>query len=131
MRPKKILIVEDETNLREVLRDKLEKEFIVVEAADGKEGLKKAIAEKPDLILLDIMMPVMDGYTMLTKLREHEKMNRNEEARPIPVTMLTNLNEEGRAAKAQDLGVFDYMVKTDWKLGGIVKHIKYKLKIDT
>ena len=70
---KKILIVEDELSLREALAKKLVSEnFEVLEAENGQIGLEVATREKPDLILLDIIMPVMDGMTMLKKLKENE-----------------------------------------------------------
>ena len=68
--PKKILIVEDEANIRELLRLYLEREgYTVLEAENGVEGIKKWKADKPDMLLLDVMMPVMDGYTATRQIR--------------------------------------------------------------
>ncbi len=85
----KILIVEDDLDLLEVLRKKftLEK-FQVSQAPDGKIGLEEALRNHPDLILLDILMPVMDGMTMLGKLREDSW------GKEVPVILLTNLSDE-------------------------------------
>jgi DNA-binding response OmpR family regulator len=82
---KKILIVEDEPILQEMYKDKFIKEDFEVFTADhGEEGLKKAIAHKPDIVLLDLMMPVMDGKVMLRKLREIPQFKH------LPVIILTN-----------------------------------------
>lgn len=124
---KKILIVEDEKALRDALSDKLTSEkFIVIEAVNGEEGLKMAIEEKPDLILLDIIMPVMDGFTMIGKLREAEKTKGLAEGK-IPIILLTNVDQEKGMGPGQKLGIYDYLVKSDWGLQNIVKKIKDKL----
>lgn len=127
---KKILIVEDEKALREALRDKLVKEdFIVVEATNGEEGLVMVTKEQPDLILLDIIMPKMDGFTMAEKMREIERSKGLAEGR-TPIIFLTNVDEEKGLPSGQKLGIYDYLVKSDWGLQNIVKKIKDKLDID-
>ncbi|MBA4319224.1 MAG: response regulator [Flavobacterium sp.] len=119
---KKILIVEDELSLRNALRDKLTRGgFDVLEAKDGEEGLKIALHEHPDLILLDIIMPVMDGFTMLKKLRE-DVWGKN-----TIVVLLTNLSDNERVAEAIAQGAYDYFVKSDWKIKNIVAKIDEKL----
>lgn len=124
---KKILIVEDEKALRDALSDKLKNEkFVVIEATNGEEGLKMAVEEQPDLILLDIIMPVMDGFTMIGKLREAEKTKGLTEDR-IPIILLTNVDQEKGMGPGQKLGIYDYLVKSDWGLQNIVKKIKDKL----
>ncbi|HSX08628.1 MAG TPA: response regulator [Candidatus Saccharimonadales bacterium] len=86
--PKKILIVEDEKLLANALESKFKHEnFIVYKAENGQIGLDMAIANKPDIILLDLMMPVMDGKTMLHKLREMQDF------KFLPVVVLTNAGE--------------------------------------
>jgi DNA-binding response OmpR family regulator len=123
---KKILIVEDEPALLAVLVDKLSREqFRCLEAKNGQEGLDIALRERPDLILLDIIMPVMDGMTMLYELRK-DAWGRN-----VPVILLTNLSEAERVAESLRQGVHDYLVKSDWTLEDIVKKIKEKLGIAT
>lgn len=118
----KILIIEDECSLRKALADKFTKEgFMVIEAKDGEEGLKLALKEKPDLILLDIIMPKMDGITMLGKLRE-DKWGKD-----VRVIILTNLEDENKVMESVQKGAYDYLIKSDWKLEDVVKKAKEKL----
>lgn len=120
--PQKILIVEDEADIQKILSDNLSKSgFVVVNATNGEDGLAKAKAEKPDLILLDIIMPVMDGMTML------EKMRAEDWGKEIPVIILTNLSDGTKAIDAKISGVHDYLVKADWDLKEVVGKIKEKL----
>jgi len=120
---KSILIVEDESALRSVLRDKLMSEgFDVLEAKNGKEGLVLALREHPQAILLDIIMPVMDGMTMLTKLRQDKW---GESAKVI---ILTNLADTEKVAEAIEHGSFEYLVKSNWKLGEVVEKVKESVK---
>ena len=124
---KTILIVEDEDTLRNVLREKLEKEnFSVLEAKNGQEGLDLALAKKPDLILLDIVMPVMDGLTMAKKIREEERKAGKLSEGQMPIIFLTNLSDEKTLSSGQQAGVYDYLVKATWTLDGIIKKIKDK-----
>jgi DNA-binding response OmpR family regulator len=119
---KKILIVEDETTLLEVLEKKFTKEkFQVLLAKNGLEGLDIALSEHPDMILLDIVMPVMDGLTMLEKLRQ-DSWGRN-----AHVILLTNLADTDQVASATNLRVFDYLVKSNWKIEDVVKKVKEKI----
>lgn len=128
MSSKTILIVEDEESLRNVLKDKLEKEnFLVLEAKNGQEGLEMAMEKKPDLILLDIVMPVMDGFTMVKKLREEEKKPGDIINNQIPVLFLSNLNDEQAMSTSQQQGIYDYLVKSNWTLDGITTKIKDRL----
>lgn len=120
----KILIVEDERSLMAPLRKKFKLEgFEVVEANDGEKGLELAKKENPDLILLDVVMPNMDGMTMLKKLRKEKKMKKT------PVIFLTNLADVNYVNEAIDLDVFDYLVKSNWRIEDVVKKVKEKLKI--
>lgn len=123
-KPKKILIVEDDRLLLKVLSDEFEKQgFKTLLAQDGAEGLSKALYEKPDLILLDIIMPVMDGLTMLKKLRAQK------EGAAIPVVILTNLSGAETIEKSVQSGSYDFLVKANWELGDIVKKVKEKLGV--
>jgi len=116
---KKILIIDDDPNIIKTVRDVLEaKSFAVVTACDGEEGLEKAHMEKPDLIILDIVMPRMDGYTFLLKFRKIEKL------KGTPIIMLTSRE------MLKDLfgmeKVSDFLVKpldTDILLEKINKHL--------
>ncbi len=98
-----ILIVEDELRIRFLLRDYLTKEnYNIIEASNGEEGLMAVSTSKVDLVLLDIMMPVMDGITMLEKLRA---------VSTIPVILLTAKGEEEDKLTGYDCGADDYMTK--------------------
>ena len=100
---KSILIVEDELRIRFLLRDYLMKEnFNVFEASDGEEGLIAFSNQKIDLVILDIMMPKMDGITMLEKLRE---------VSTVPVILLTAKGEEEDKLQGYDYGADDYITK--------------------
>lgn len=125
---KKILVVEvveDESSLSKALQDKLENEgFSVLTAKNGKDGLDIATKEHPDLILLDIVMPVMDGLTMLDKLRHDEW------GTEVPVILLTNLSDKENSAIRSPFGSLDYIIKSNWKLEDVVKKIKDKLGVN-
>jgi DNA-binding response OmpR family regulator len=118
-----VLIIEDEMPLQKVLKEKLTYEgFIVSQAFNGEEGLKAAIQDRPDLILLDILMPIMDGNVMLKKLRT-DAWGKN-----AKVILITNLNEKSMIDEATENGALDYIVKSDWKIADVVKKIKNALK---
>lgn len=115
---KKILIVEDETSLSAILKDKFEIEkFNVLVAENGLIGLETALKELPDMILLDIAMPVMDGLEMLKKLREDER------GKDLKVIILTNYGDMEKFVQAKDLGASDYLVKADWGMADIVERV--------
>ncbi len=121
-----ILVVEDEGALQQVLVDKLAREgYSTLAAKDGIEGLKLAQKNIPDLILLDIVMPAMDGVTMLKKLREH-KATEN-----IPVIIISNLSEIERITDILQAkkGVIEHIVKSHWSLDGLVKKVKDTLRV--
>ena len=122
---KRILIVDDDITLRKALEGKLKKAgFSVVQASDGEEGLELAEEKKPDLILLDIVMPRMDGMTMLTKLRSAEW------GKDMPVIILTSLSDAMRITAAMQQDTFDYLVKSDWSIDGIVQEVKERLHME-
>lgn len=119
---KKILIIEDEKSLANILATKLAgRKSKTLIANNGQAGLELALKEKPDLILLDIVMPVMDGLTMLKKLRADKW------GAKVPVIILTNLSEMDKTAEALDGGVHDFLIKIDWTLEDIVKKVNEKL----
>lgn len=102
----KILLVDDEPDLVSTVRYRLEFSHCeVITAADGKEGLEKAASEKPDLILLDTNMPVMNGHEMLERLRNNPNL------KDIPVIMLTALCEPQDVAAASAHDIADYIIK--------------------
>lgn len=117
-----ILIVEDEKPLLAALTDTLRRAgFLVIQARNGQAGLDRALKEHPDVILLDIIMPVMDGMTMLNHLRNDAWGN------DVEVLLLTNLNEPEKVSNALEKKVQDYLVKSDWKIKDIVKKVNEKL----
>jgi len=122
---KKVLIVEDESSLLQALAIKFRQEgFKVLIASNGEDGLECALKERPDLILLDIIMPKMGGVAMLKKLRE------NKEYVAIPVILLTNLGYGQEVEEAIKYGVTDFLVKTNWKLEDVINKAKQKLCLD-
>ena len=117
-----ILIVEDQFSMAEALSLKLKKEYNVLVANDGEEGLNIALKKNPDLVMLDIMMPKMDGLTVMHKIREDEKWGAD-----VPIVMLTNISDPIHVAEASKVGVYDFLVKTDWKLDDIARIVKEKI----
>ncbi len=119
---KKILIVEDEMYLRIPLAGQFKAEgFAVFEAKNGLEGLEKAFAEHPDIIVLDVMMPKMGGTEMLEKLREDPW------GKAAMVLILTNSVERDFVKDVLGDNMPEYMVKSDWDIADIVKKVKQKL----
>ena len=102
----RILVVDDEPDLVSTIQCRLKwYRCEVITAANGKEGLEKAISEKPDLILLDLNMPVMNGSEMLERLRNHPDL------KDTPVIMLTALCEAQDIATVSSYGISDYITK--------------------
>jgi CheY-like chemotaxis protein len=118
----KILIIEDEPDLLKVFSDMLEQDkFEVIEAKDGKEGLQVAIDSKPDLILLDILMPVMDGIAVLKEIKINEALKN------IPVIVLTNYSDNQKIAEAMEHGAYGYLIKINLKNDDLAKNIRSAL----
>ena len=110
--------------LLELMSDKLAAEgFVVIRAEDGEKGLELAKKNQPDLILLDILLPKIDGIEMLRRLRDDDW------GAKAQVVLLTNLSDSEKVAEATKLGAYDYLVKSDWKLEDVVKKVKEKLKV--
>lgn len=119
---KKILVVEDEISLLKALEEKFTHEgFEVLKARNGEEGLQIAIQAKPEMILLDIIMPKMDGLTMLRELRKDPW------GKDAKIILLTNLSSPEAVTEAIQHNVYDYLVKTNWKLDSIVLKVKTML----
>lgn len=115
----KVLVVEDEEPVRRILAEKLEKEkLVVLQAVDGEEGIKLALEQKPDVILLDIRMPHIDGLEVLDTVRR-DKWGEN-----VPIFILTNLTETTQISRAMGKNVRGYIVKSDWKLDDVVSEVK-------
>jgi len=116
---KKILIIEDDKLLRKVIGKKLVMEnYKVVEAMDGEEGLKFSESEQPDLILLDLVLPEIDGFEVLARLKK------NPNTLKIPVIILSNLGDEEKVEKGLKLGAVDYLIKAQLNPGDIINKIK-------
>jgi CheY-like chemotaxis protein len=117
----KILLIDDEADFRQVIsRSLLKHGFEVLEAADGKEGLRRAAESVPDLILCDLMMPQMNGYEVLAALRGEEKLA------GIPVIFLTAQSEPAEVRQGMNLGADDYLTKPA-KILDVVGAIKARL----
>ena len=116
---KRILIVEDELDIREAMAEALTQEgFSVSTAGNGSEGLKKSIEEKPDLILLDIIMPMMNGHEMLEKLRSDAW------GKKAKVIMLTSMDDVKNISQAHSGAITDYLIKAHSSLSEIVAKVK-------
>ncbi len=121
---KTILIIDDEVDLRNALITALEYEgFGTRTAEDGEKGLEMALSEKPDLILLDIMMPKMDGTEVLKNLRADEW------GKNAKVIVMTALDDLEKVAGIIEAGGDEYLVKSDVPLSGIIEKVKTKLGI--
>lgn len=123
MSQKKILIVEDENSLQNAMKEfLLAEDFKVVVADDGEMAVNLAKKEKPDLIMLDIILPKKDGFEVLAELKMDARTN------TIPVILLTNLEDAGDIERAFSLGINMYLVKANYSLKDIVGKIKGALK---
>jgi len=117
--PKKILVIEDDKFLRKVIDRKLLGEgYEVVEATDGSEGVRAAEDSKPDLILLDLVLPEISGFGVLTQLKASLA------TKNIPVIILSNLGEREDVEKGFSLGAADYLIKSHFNPGEIVEKIE-------
>ncbi|MDP3882665.1 MAG: response regulator [Candidatus Staskawiczbacteria bacterium] len=116
---KKILIVEDDAFLRDLINKKLSSAgFEVSEAIDGEKGLEKTKEEKPDLILLDLLLPTIDGFEVLAKLKE------SQDTSAIPVIVLSNLGQKEDVDKGLSLGATDYLIKAQFTPEEIILKVK-------
>ena len=116
---KKILFIEDESALQKTFDDALEgRDYTIVHALDGESGLRLAKEEKPNLILLDLILPKMNGFDVLSNLKKDSETN------SIPVIVLTNLEDMGDIQRALDLGATTYLVKANYRLEEIVKKVE-------
>ena len=116
--PQKILIIEDDKFLRELISRKLQGEgYQISEATDGEEGARIAKGEKPDLILLDLILPGIDGFEVLKRIKE------SPETRSVPVIILSNLGQKEDIEKGMSLGAVDYLIKAHFTPGEIVEKI--------
>jgi DNA-binding response OmpR family regulator len=120
----KVLIVDDDAFLSGIYATKLEIDgFLVSTARDGEEGLKAAMKDKPDLILLDVLMPKLDGFEVLKKLKSDPDL------KAVPVIMLTNLGQKEDIEKGIQDGAADYLIKAHFVPAEAVEKIKKVLNI--
>ncbi len=120
---KKILFIEDESALQRAASQVLAEEgFQVFSALDGEQGLALARREKPDMVLLDLIVPKMDGFQVLNELKKDES------TKNIPVIILSNLESSGDVERALAAGATTYLVKTNYRLDEVVEKIKGILK---
>jgi len=124
MDPKKtILIIEDDKFLRELIARKLlEEDYEISEAIDGEEGIKKVKEEKPDLVLLDLILPGIDGFEVLSRMKEDPVLAQ------IPVIILSNLGQKDDVERGLKLGAVDYLIKAHFTPGEIIEKIKNALR---
>ena len=121
--PANILIIEDDKPTQRALADRFSQEgFKVSVASNGQEGLNQALESHPDLILLDIIMPTMDGISVLKKIREDGW------GQTVPIIVLTNVSGSQRAAATIRQGAYDYLVKAEWKLDDVVQKAQEALR---
>lgn len=120
---KTILFIEDESVLQKTFRDVLEEEgYEIITALDGEIGLRLVKEKKPDLVLLDLILPKMDGFEVLKELKK------NKETKDIPVIILTNLEKSEDVDRALELGATTYLVKANYELKEVVEKVKKTLR---
>lgn len=123
---KKILIIDDDKIFSKILRDGLissgKREYEIISAFDGEEGFEVASREKPDLIMLDVMMPKVDGIEFLRKLRAEEW------GKEMPVIMETQVSDIEKMSEGVQLGVQGYILKSDYSLDAILRQVEDTFK---
>jgi two-component system, OmpR family, alkaline phosphatase synthesis response regulator PhoP len=119
---KKVLLAEDDKFISRAYQDGLARAGIqVIAAYDGKEAITKIRAEKPSMVLLDLVMPVKDGFEVLME------MNMDETLKKIPVIILSNLGQDSDIEKGTKMGAKEYLIKSDWAMKDVVKTVKFYL----
>ncbi len=120
---KKILVVEDDAMISSMYKTKFESDgFDVLIADNGAVGFELAKKEKPDIIMLDVILPQLDGFSVLDNIKKDKNIKN------IPVIMLTNLGTEEDKAKGKKMGALDYLVKASLTPGQVSEKIKQRLK---
>jgi len=116
---KKVLVVEDESFLRDLLSMKLSKEeCVLIHAFDGDEALTAIEEQKPDIVLLDLVLPSMSGFDVL------EKVKKNPDTASIPVIILSNLGQQEDIDRGKKLGAVDFLVKANYSIDEIIVRLK-------
>ena len=120
----KILLIEDDNIFQKLIKDGLSKSFEFFAAQDGEKGIKVAKDEKPDLILLDLILPKKDGFEVLEELKNDAELSH------IPVVVLTNLGGAEDIEKATSLGAYTYLVKSDYTLEDLLEKVRSATQIN-
>ncbi|MBI4992265.1 MAG: response regulator [Candidatus Harrisonbacteria bacterium] len=121
----KILLVEDDQILAKLYQTKFQKEGFEIQLAyDGQEGLDKLKSFEPGLIILDLIMPKVDGFSFLERFRADPVLGKKK----IPILVLSNLGQDADIKRAQELGAADYFVKADISLGQMIEKVRKYLK---
>jgi len=116
--------VDDESGVRHILSSSIANlNYVVVEAENGASALEKIASEKPNLVLIDVLMPVMDGFQLIEEVRIKQK-------NPVPFIILSNFDQPEEVSKGMALGAIDYIVKAKMSLKEIMAKIKNALKDD-
>ena len=117
----KILVVDDDENSRKAIIDVLGLQgYILFEACDGEQALEAVKTNQPDVLLLDVRMPVMDGFAVLEKYPKEE--------RPFPVIMLTNFGDDKNKARGEELGSDDYFIKSQMTMRKLLEMVENLMK---
>lgn len=120
---KTVLVVEDDVFLSQLLTNRISKAGVnVVRAADGEEGLAKLRTEKPDLMLLDLILPKKSGFELLEEMRADPALA------DTPVIIVSNLGQESDIKKGRELGAVEYFVKAKTSIDGLVERVKLILE---
>lgn len=119
---KRILLIEDDPIISDLMREKLQEKFITLKATTCAQARSILHRQKVDLILLDIILPDMDGFKFLEEIKSDEQLKN------IPVIILSNLGQENEIAHGIKLGADDYLVKADYTPSEIIKHIDMVLE---
>ena len=121
-KPKKILLIEDEELIISLLQRKLEKEgYKVSVARNGVEGMEKMREDKPDLILLDIVMPRMGGFEVMGEMRKEKEL------RIIPIIIISNSGQPVELDRAKKMGVRDWLIKTEFDPKEVLSKVKKQI----
>lgn len=115
----KVLIIEDDSYISDMYKIKFESEnFETIVAEDGINGIKEIEKQKPDIVLLDIVMPKVDGFSVLKMIKK------NEDSKDIPVVLLTNLGQKDNVERGFELGATSYIIKAHFTPSEVVKKVK-------
>lgn len=119
----KILVVEDDKFLRELISQKLAREgYTVIEAVDGEKGIESIKENVPDMVLLDLILPGIDGFEVLAKMKSDPNLAN------IPVIILSNLGQQDDIEKGMEMGANDYLIKAHFTPGEIIEKIQLIIK---